>query len=101
MTATIIAFPDALERSDREFARTGSTPWLRAIDEAQVIGRTISLGGCDPAVAVARIDELARQLASLEWRRDDLDSIIRIELPWGTTSVSLRQSPALLRALAG
>ena len=34
ITATIIAFPDMCERNDREFDRTGSTSYIRAIDEA-------------------------------------------------------------------
>jgi hypothetical protein len=80
-------------------SREGSVRWLKAIDEAEAIGRELLSGG-SPAAWSKRVDRLAARLDKLVWWKDDLDALVGISPTRGITmTIPLREAPALLRSL--
>lgn len=69
MTATVIAFPDAIERADREFERTGSSPYARLLDEAETLSAAVK-----PADFAARLAAFRVATARVIHDRPDLGS---------------------------
>ena len=58
MTAIILAFPDIHERNDREFDRTGSTSYTRAVDESHELGGMPTDISLDRPAYLQRVDAL-------------------------------------------
>ena len=80
MNATLIAFPDNIGRSDREFDRIGSTDWTRALDEAELRGQEAFGRLRGPAELAERVERLDRQVRRLQtWRADDCETIIDLK----------------------
>ena len=80
MISNILQMPTQDELSDREFDRTGSTDWTRALDEAELIGREAFGRLRGPAELRDRVERLDRQVCRLQtWRADDCETIIDIK----------------------
>ena len=93
MNATLIAFPDDMDRSDREFDRTGSTDFSRAGDEATALYDDM-LAGELRASLLGRVERLTLQVAWLEtWRSRDCEDLRRVGSCW----MSLSLAPRFLR----
>lgn len=89
-----------MEQSDREFEETGSTPWLRAIDEAEAIGRQLFVPSKQKSMS-ERIQQLDQSLHDLAWRGDDLEVEVTLQPMRGLSmTLPLRQTPEALRMLA-
>lgn len=102
MTASIIAFPDIHERNNREFDRTGSTTYTRAVEEAHDLGGLPHTNPTDRPVLLERIAALGIAITGLATWRDEVDWVLPIELHCGRLEhVSLRDAPRFLRALIG
>lgn len=97
-TNNVLAF-DPMRRSDAEFERTGTTPWLKALDDAEAIALAILAGQRDGTAE--RLASLEGRLAALHWRDDDLDSQINLALSASLSlTVTLREAPHILRMMA-
>ena len=95
MTATVIPFPTKLDRDDLEFLRTGSSNYLRAIDEANAIWAGMEQSG--QAAPIERLAALSRQIDLLAaYRPEDVRDLVLL----GSMSVELRMAPRLLTAMA-
>lgn len=101
MRNDLVDFRAAAELSDAEFLLHGTTPWLRALDEAEAIGREVFGGGGDGrGVSEDRIGRLENELAALNWR-DDLDTAVELRPLAGVVLVvALNEAPHMLRRLA-
>ena len=98
MTATIIEFPSMHERNDREFERTGSTSYTRAVEEAHTLGGLVNQRVLNRAVFLKRVDALEAATIGLAAWREEVDAIILIEmLPGAWAPTTLRALPKLLR----
>ena len=94
MTVTLIAFPDNMARSDREFERIGTTDLTRAGDEATAIYDDMR-SGADHASLLERIERLAHLVSWLEsWRFDNCQDLIGV----GPCQMPLSLAPSFLRA---
>ena len=60
MDDNIIAFPDAIDRADREFARTGSTDYLLALNEGNALS-----AATPPTDFVKRLAALRTEIARI------------------------------------
>ncbi len=97
MTVTLIAFPDNMTRSDREFDRIGSTDFTRAVDEATSIYDDMR-SGADYASLLQRIARLDHLVSWLEsWRFDNCQDLISV----GPSQMPLSLAPSFLRAAVG
>jgi len=96
VSGVIIAFPTLQERDDREFRRKGTSSYIRAIDDAEALWRTLA---CDdrPADFAARLDGLAGQVGQLEADRPEVAGDL---IALGGVMVELRIAPRLLAAMA-
>lgn len=101
MAATIITFPDIHERNDREFDRTGSTPYIRAIDEAHDLGGMAMEQFLDRPAYRKRLDSLCATITGFAaWR--EVDDILPIELCGGEeVHIRLRDVASFLRTVIG
>lgn len=101
MAATIITFPDIHERNDREFDRTGSTPYIRAIDEAHELGGMRTGQFLDRTAYLKRVDALDATITGFAtWR--GVEDILPIELCGGEeVHISLRDVASFLRSMIG
>jgi hypothetical protein len=99
MTATLITFPDAIERADREFECTGTTPYLRALDEADVLwAATWSREFlCDFHTRLAKLGVTVRAVLR---DRPELAGEIAI-LNGGTMLIPFGDMPLMISGLAG
>ena len=101
MAATIIAFPDIHERNDREFDRTGSTSYIRAIDEAHELGGMRTGQSLDRPAYLKRVAALEVIITGLAtWRA--VDDILPIELSGGgEVRIRIRDVASFLRNMIG
>jgi len=102
MTASIIAFPDIHERNDREFDRTGSTSYTRAVDEGHELGGMPTDTSLDRPAYLRRVDALNVVVTGLATWRDEVDWTLPIRLFSGAlVQVTLRDAPRFLYGLIG
>lgn len=100
MPATLIDFPTAHDRSDREFLRTGSTAWTRALDEAEAIGGAMenpSAVRLEISDRIDRLEVVIRQLTT--WRDDEMDTEVELPLFGQHATIPLRQAPHFLQSM--
>ncbi len=93
MTATVLAFPCAIERDDNELQRTGSSSYTRTIDEAEALWDILAFRvGSD---ITGQVEAFARQVDRLAAQRPEVAGD-RIAL--GSLEVELVALPAFFRA---
>ena len=98
VTATIINFPSMHERNDREFQRTGSTTYTRAVEEAHTLGSLSNQRALGRPAVLLRADALEITIRGLATWREEVRSIIPIELlPGVLAHISLQDVPRFLR----
>lgn len=93
MDNNVITFPDATDRADREFARTGTTDYLRALDEGYALG-----AAAPPPDFVKRLAALRRETARIVRSRPEIAGE-RGDLAGGASNVPFWKIPRAIAAM--
>ena len=102
MTASIIAFPDIHVRNDREFDRTGSTSYGRAVDESHELGGMATDISLDRPAYLQRVDALNVVVGGLATWHNGIDDVLLLEVAQGMEmQIPLRDAPRFLYGLIG
>lgn len=96
MTATIIAFPAALDRDQAEFDRNGTSNLTRALDDAWALHCAVHAKPSCAALA-SLLHDFADRVAHLARYRDDLPLVVLGD----GLQVDLTLLPGVLLAMAG
>lgn len=94
MTAALLSFPSQLERDEAEFARSGTSNYTKAFDEAVALWAALAEPLSFDRVELARrVAAFTAQVAHLaRYRPDCLGDIV------ATAGIELQLMPAVLRA---